>query len=89
MGLSEEELISLPFRRDVLDESMSSDVGGSHSLSISFMGSSQHESEEELDTDDPFWEFIDEPKHPQKEEVTEEHSMPDDEGEDEEISDEQ
>ena len=43
---------------------------------------------EELDTDNPFWEFIDEPKHPQKKEETEENSEPDDEGEDEKISDE-
>ena len=42
MGLSEEELIPLPLHRDMLDESMSSDVGGSHSLSISFTGSSRH-----------------------------------------------
>ena len=89
MGLSEEELISLPLHRDMLDESMSSDAGGSLSLSISFTGSSRHGSEEELDTDDPFWEFIDEPKHPQKEEETEENSEPDDEEEGEEISDEQ
>ena len=54
MGLSEEELIPLPFHRDMLDESMSSDVGGSLSLSRSFTGSSRHGSEEELDTDDPF-----------------------------------
>ena len=68
--LSEEKIIPLPLEGDMLDESMSSDAGGSHSLSISFTGSSRHGSEEELDTDDPFWEFIDEPKHPQKEKET-------------------
>ena len=54
MGLSEEELIPLPLYRDMLDECMSSDAGGSFSLSISLTGSSRHGSEEELDTDDPF-----------------------------------
>ena len=48
------ELIPLPLYRDMLDESMSSDVGGSLSLSISFTGSSRYGSEEELDRDDPF-----------------------------------
>ena len=89
MGLSEGELIPLPLYSDMLDESMSSDAGGSLSLSISFKGSSRHGSEEELDRDDPFWEFIDEPKYPQKEKETEEYCELDDEGEDEEISDEQ
>ena len=87
MGLSEEKIIPLPLDRDILDENMSSDAGGLHSLSISFIGSSRHGSEEELDTDDSFWEFIDEPKYPRKEEETEEISEPDDEGEDEEIND--
>ena len=64
---SSEELIPLPLYNDMLDESMFSDAGGSLSLSISFIGSSRHGSEEELDRDDPFLEFIDEPKHPQKE----------------------
>ena len=68
MGPSEEELIPLPLYKDMLDESMSPDSEGALSLSISSTGSSRHGSEEELDTDDPFWEFIDEPKHPQKEE---------------------
>ena len=45
MGLSEKELIPLPLYRDMLDESMSSDAGGSISLSISFTGSSRHGSE--------------------------------------------
>ena len=72
MGLSEEKLIPLPLYRDMLDESMSSNAGGSLSLSISFTGSSRHGSEEELDTDDPFWEFINEPKYSQKEEESEE-----------------
>ena len=89
MGLSEEELIPLLLYRDMLDESMSSDAGGSLSLSISFTCSSRHGSKEELDTEDPFWEFIDEPKYSKKEKETEEDSEPDDEGEDEEISDEQ
>ena len=35
MGLSDEEIIPLPLDRDMLDESMSSDAGGSLSLSIS------------------------------------------------------
>jgi len=73
----------------MLDESMSSDAEGSLSLSISFAGSSRHGSEEELDTCDPFWEFINELKYLQKEKETEEDSEPDDEGENEEISDEQ
>ena len=72
----------------MLDESIFFDARGSLSLSISFTGSSRHGSEEKLDTDDPFWKFIDEPKQPQKEEETKENSEPDDEGEDEEISDE-
>ena len=54
MGLSEEEIIPLPLDRDMLDESMSSDAGGSLSLSISLTGSSRHGSDEELDRDDPF-----------------------------------
>ena len=87
--LSEEELIPLPLHIDMLDENMSSDAGGSLSLSISFTDSSRHGLKEELDTNDPSWEFIDEPKHPQKKEETEENSVPDDEGEDEKISDEQ
>ena len=82
MGLSEEELIPLPLYRDMLDESMSSDAGSSFSLSISFTGSSRHGSEEELDTDDLFWEFINELKYPQIEEESEEDSEPVDEGED-------
>ena len=81
MGLSEEELIPLPLYKDMLDESISSDAGGSLSLSISFTGSSWHGLKEELDRDDPFWEFIDEPKNPQKEEDDEKIS---DEQEDEE-----
>ena len=64
---------------------MSSDAGGSLSLSISFIGSSRYGSDEELDRDDPFWEFIDEPKHLQKEEETEEYCELDDD----EISDEE
>ena len=66
MRPSEEELIFLPLYKDMLNESMSSDTEGVLSLSISSVGSSRHGSEEELDRDDPFWEFIDEPKHPQK-----------------------
>ena len=75
MGLSEEEIIPLPLDRDMLDESMSSDGGGSLS---------RHRSDKELDRDDPFWEFIDEPKNPQKEEDDEKIS---DEQEDEENED--
>jgi len=56
----------------MLDEIMSSDAEGSLSLSISLTGSSRHGSDEELDKDDPFWEFINELKHPQKEEDDEE-----------------
>ena len=52
----------------MLDESMSSDTIGSLS---------RNGSDEELDRDDPLWEFIDEPKKPQKQK------------DDEEISDEQ
>ena len=68
MWVSEEEIIPQPLDRDMLDESMSSDAGGSLS---------RNGSDEELDRDDPFWEFIDEPKKLQKQE------------DDEEISDEQ
>ena len=89
MGLNEEELIPLPLYRDMLDESMSSDAEGPLSLSISFAGSSRHGSEEEVDTDDPFWEFINELKYPQKEKESEEDSEPVDEVEDEEINNEQ
>ena len=45
MGLSDEEIIPLPLDRDMLDESMSSDAGGSLS---------RYGSDEELDRDDPF-----------------------------------
>ena len=88
MGPSEEELIPLPLYKDMLDESMSSNAEGAFSLSISSEGFSQHRSEEELDTDDPFWEFINVPKYPQKEEESEKVSEPIDEGEDEEINNE-
>ena len=57
-------------------------------LSISSEGSSRHGLEEELDTNDPFWEFINEPKYPQKEEESEEDSKPVDEGKDEERNNE-
>ena len=79
MWVSEEKIIPQPLDRDMLDESMSSDAGGSLSLSISLTGSSRHGSDEELDRDDPFWEFIDEPKHPQKEEDDEDEENEDDE----------
>ena len=81
MGPSE-ELIPLPLYRDIFDESLSFDAGGSLYLSISFTGSSRHGLEEELDTDDLFWEFINELMYPKKEEETEEDSEPVDEGED-------
>ena len=70
MGFSEEEIIPLPLDRDMLDESMSSDAGGSLS---------RHGSEEELDRDNPFWEFIDEQKNPQKQEDDEDEENEDDE----------
>ena len=89
MGLSEEELIPLPLYKDMLDERMSSDTEGTLSLSISSAGSSRRWLEEELDTDDLFWEFINEPKYPQIEGENEENSEPVDEGEDEEINNEQ
>ena len=54
MGPSEEELIPLPFFKDMLDESMPSNMEGALSLSISSESSSQHGSEEEIDIDDPF-----------------------------------
>jgi len=78
-----EKLIPLSLYEDILDESMSSDVEGALSLSTSSEGSSQYESEKELDTDEPFWEFIREPKYPQKEEESEEDNEPADGGEDE------
>ena len=68
----------------MIDESMSSDAESAPSLNISSEGSSQHGLEEELDKDDPFWEFINEPKYPQKERENEEDSEPVDEGEDKE-----
>ena len=46
MGLSEEKIIPLPLDRDMLDESLSFDAGGSLSLSISLTGSSRHGSDE-------------------------------------------
>ena len=64
MGLSEEELIPLSLYK--VDESMSSDAEGSFYLSISFAHSSRHGSKEELDTGDPYWEFINKPKYPKK-----------------------
>ena len=70
-------------------ESMSSNAEGALSLSISFASSSRHGSEEELDTDDLFWKFINEPKYHQKEEETKEDSELVDEGEDEKINNEQ
>ena len=73
----------------MLDESMSSDAEGSLSLSISSAGSSRHGSEDELDTDDPFWKFINEPKYPQKEKESEEDSELVDEGENEEKNNEE
>ena len=68
MCVSEEDIIPLPLDEDMLDESMSSDAVGSLP---------SNGSDEELDRDDPFWEFIGETKKPQKQE------------DDEEISDEQ
>ena len=73
----------------MIDESMSSDAEGALSLSISSAGYSWHGSEEKLDTDDPFWEFIDEPKYPQKEEEIEDNCELDDGKDDEKISDKQ
>ena len=88
MGSSEEELIPLPLYKDMLGESMSSNAEGALFLSISSESSSQHESEEELDTDDSFWKFVNEPKYLQKKEKSEEDSEPVDEGEDEERNNE-
>ena len=62
---------------------MSSDVEGALFLSISSRGSSRYGSEEELDTDDPFCEFINELEYPQQEEESEEDSELVDEREDE------
>ena len=73
----------------MLDESMSSDPEGALSLSISSEGSSRHGSKENLDIDDPFWEFINEPRYPQKEKKSKEDSEPVDKGEDEERNNEQ
>ena len=67
-----EELIPMPLDKEMLDKSMSSDVEGALSSSISSGDSSQYGSEKELDTDEPFWEFIDKPKYPPKEEESEE-----------------
>ena len=47
-------------------------------------GSSQHGLEKEFDTDDSFWEFINEPKYPWKKEESEEDRESANEGEDEE-----
>ena len=54
MRPNEEELIPLPLYKDMLDEIISSDAEGALSLSIFSAGSSRHQSEEELDTDNPF-----------------------------------
>ena len=58
-------------------------------MSISLTGSSRNRLEEELNTDDPFWEFTNKPMYPQKEKESEEDSEPVDEGEDEERNNEQ
>ena len=68
MWVSEEDIIPLPLDGDMLDESMSSNAVGSLP---------RNGSDEELDKDDPFWEFIGETKKSQKQE------------DDEEINDEQ
>ena len=60
MWVSEEDIIPLPLDGDMLDESMSSDAVGSLP---------SNGSDEELDRDDPFWEFIGETKKPQDDEV--------------------
>ena len=57
MWVSEEDIIPLPLDGDMLDESMTSDAVGSLSRS---------RSDEELDIDDPFWEFIGEKKNLKK-----------------------
>jgi len=54
MWVSEEDIIPLPLDGDMLDESMSSDAVGSLP---------HNRSDEELDIDDPFWEFIGEKKN--------------------------
>ena len=54
MWVSEEDIIPLPLDGDMLDESMSSDAVGSLP---------SNGSDEELDRDDPFWEFIGETKN--------------------------
>ena len=77
MWVSEEDIILLPLDGGMLDESMSSDTIGSLS---------RNGSDEKLDRDDPFWEFIDEQKNPQKQEDDEEIS---DEQEDEENEDDE
>jgi len=65
MWVSEEDIIPLPLDGDMLDESMSSDAVGSLP---------SNGSDEELDRDDPFWEFIGETKKPQKQQDDEEIS---------------
>jgi len=42
---------------------------------------SRYGSESELDTDDPFWEFVDEPKHKHEEEESEEETVAEEEKE--------
>ena len=64
-GLVKKTLFPLPLDGDMLDESMSSDAVGSLP---------SNGSEEELDRDDPFWEFIGETKKPQKQQDDEEIS---------------
>ena len=73
----------------MLDESMSSYSEGALFLSISSACSPRHGSEEELDTNDSFWEFINKLKYPQIEEESEEDSEPVDKGEDKKINNEQ
>ena len=89
MELSDEEIIPLSLYNNMLDESMSSDIKGVLSLSISSEGSSRYGSKEEFDIDDSFWKFINESKYPQKEKKSEEDSEPIDEREDEKRNNEE
>ena len=47
---------------------------------------SRYGSESEIDTDDPFWEFIDEPKHKNEEEESDDETVPEEEEETEDES---
>ena len=67
LGPGEELIIPMPLYEDMLHKSMSSDAEGAFSSSMSSEGSSRYGPDEELSTNNPCWEFLDELKYPSKE----------------------